>query len=62
MWWLYYVYLLIHGFMQPIRNLAIIKEMKKIGKGPSIIKILLLFVPQVPVDMFCKSMENGIAY
>lgn len=48
--------------MQPIRNLAIIKERKKIGKGPSIIKILLLFVPQVPVDMFCKSMKNWIAY
>lgn len=51
--------------MPPIRNLAIIYytlERKKVGKGPSIIKILLLFVPRLPVDMFCKSLENGVAY
>lgn len=44
----------IHGFMLPVRNLAIIyyiSERKKIGKGPSIIKILLLFVPHQPVDV-----------
>lgn len=61
--WLRYVYLLIHGLMLLIRNLSIIyTERKKIGKGPLIIVILLLFVPHLPVDVLCKSLENGIAY
>lgn len=67
------MYLLIHGLRPPIKNLAIIdyrlerkriidwKE-KKIGKGLFIIKILLLFMPHLPADTFCKSLENGNAY
>lgn len=63
--WLLYMYLLINGLMPPIKNLAITDyrlERKKIGKGLFIIKILLLFVPYLPADTFCKSLENGSAY
>lgn len=63
--WLLYVYLLIHGLMAPIKILAIIDyrlERNKIAKGLFIFKILLLFMPHLPADMFFKSLENGSAY
>lgn len=51
--------------MAPIKILAIIDyrlERNKIAKGLFIFKILLLFMPHLPADMFFKSLENGSAY